>query len=161
MPPQHETEYAAREASGVLMGAISELYIALSELERRAVADANSRMQVVNDMLRQATSLFDGIAVDAGPSPLSASEYHPNANELTELYARLEEYQYRMPLNSDDISRISAREIRLLAHVVERVVFEDSPNDWFIGREMIEAVNRMQTVGVITSRVSYLNSRRR
>ena len=155
---RHETEEDARVASAQLMTAMSKLYMAFGELERRQVLAANDRKSQVVQMPEDAANQFDQIAQIAGDYPLNTSSDHPQAYELAGLYAQLGSYQYNQPLNNQDISNISSHEIRLFSGVVSRQVFEDSPQDWFIGRQIQEAANRLLTIGVITSRVSFLNS---
>ena len=139
------------------MGAMSELYIAFGEVENADVTAANSRMSQVAQRLRDVADAFDHMAGVAGDYPLNTSPDHPQAYELAELYDGLGRYQHHLPLTNQDISKISAHEIRIFSGVGDRLEFQGSPDDWSIGRNLLRAADRMLTIGLITSRISFFN----
>ena len=153
----HETEPLARQGSAELMEAISQLYMMLAALERGDLGAATNIRANVVSRLQSSAGIYDNVAAQAGTYPLSLREDNPFALELTNLYSRLGDFDYRMPLSNRGLPQIAALEIRKFAGVVTDAVFHGSVADWRTFRYVIDAATRLLSVGLVVSRISALH----
>jgi hypothetical protein len=154
----HETETHSRDTAGMLMDGISEIFAMLGDVERGNIAGADSRRQNIAGILDQTRQMLEQLSQMAGSYPLRwPSPGDPTGPELTRLYTQFEEMGYPMPMKNNDLGKIGAYEVNALAGRISLAKFSGSSEDWFPIREIISAVERLLSIGILAARISALH----